>query len=555
MTADLNEVGKSKKNRNFNKFVNNPVMEDYSLRYAPSSFRKWSPWAVVLSGLGGIAAMAGYAIGGSLVLNYGFLNTFWAVLVTALINFLTGIPIALQIAKNNIDMDLLTRGAGFGYLGSTLTSLIYASFTFIFFSLEGAIMAQAITDFFHVPIFLSYLICGVVIIPMVLYGMTFLSKFQKWTQPIWMALLLLGIVGVMVHDPSSFSHWTHFVGQSPANAVFSPVLLGIVGGVQISGIAQIGEQADYLRFMPDQTPQNRRSWRWAVILAGPGWVIIGTIQTMIGMYLASTVVSHIGVAQADVPISMFTYAFHTIFGSPYVALLVATLLVLLSQLKINVTNAYSGSLSWSNFFSRTLHTHPGRVVWLLFQVVVGVLIMEMGVFNTIDKILGFYSNVAVAWIGAIVADLLINKPLLKLSPSHIEFKRAHLYNFNPVGFGSMILASVVSIVAYFGAFGPILKAYSPFLSLLLALVTSPIIAIITKGKYYLARTSSIEKLATGTGEVTCSVCENSFESHDIAYCPFHTGPICSLCCSLESSCHDACKTDEVRLVKKAVETV
>ena len=40
-------------------------------------------------------------------------------------------------------MDLLTRGAGFGYLGSTLTSLIYATFTFIFFALEAAIMALA----------------------------------------------------------------------------------------------------------------------------------------------------------------------------------------------------------------------------------------------------------------------------------------------------------------------------------------------------------------------------------------------------------------------------
>jgi hypothetical protein len=63
-------------------------------------------------------------------------------------------------------------------------------------------------------------------------------------------------------------------------------------------------------------------------------------------------------------------------------------------------------------------------------------------------ILGFCSNVAIAWIGAICADLVINKPL-RLSPSYIEFKRAHLYNFNPVGFGSMVVASVVSIVAFY----------------------------------------------------------------------------------------------------------
>ena len=64
-------------------------------------------------------------------------------MIAAVIIFVTGIPIAYYSAKYSIDMDLLTRGAGFGYLGSTLTSIIYASFTFIFFALEGSIMAQA----------------------------------------------------------------------------------------------------------------------------------------------------------------------------------------------------------------------------------------------------------------------------------------------------------------------------------------------------------------------------------------------------------------------------
>ena len=37
---------------------------------------------------------------------------------------------------------------------------------------------------------------------------------------------------------------------------------------------------------------------------------------------------------------------------------------------------------------------------------------------------------------AVVADLVINKPL-GLSPPGIEFKRAHLYDINPVGVGAM----------------------------------------------------------------------------------------------------------------------
>jgi purine-cytosine permease-like protein len=43
------------------------------------------------------------------------------------------------------------------------------------------------------------------------------------------------------------------------------------------------------------------------------------------------------------------------------------LFVMVSQLKINVTNAYAGSLAWSNFFARLTHSHPGRVVWVVFN--------------------------------------------------------------------------------------------------------------------------------------------------------------------------------------------
>ncbi|MFP3617396.1 hypothetical protein SB778_45945, partial [Paraburkholderia sp. SIMBA_050] len=76
-------------------------------------------------------------------LSYGFTNAMWAIGMVSLVIFLTGLPISYYAARHGVDMDLLARGAGFGYLGSTITSLIYASFTFIFFALEAAIMAQA----------------------------------------------------------------------------------------------------------------------------------------------------------------------------------------------------------------------------------------------------------------------------------------------------------------------------------------------------------------------------------------------------------------------------
>lgn len=535
----------SVRKRTFNRLVSNPVLEDYSLRYAPKSFRKWSEYTVASAALGGIAYLADQAIGGSLAVQFGFTNAFWGIIAAAIVIFLTGIPIAYYSAKYNVDVDLLTRGAGFGYLGSTITSVIYASFTFIFFALEGSIMAQAFKLYFDIPLPVGYALGSLIIIPLVVFGMTLLSKLQSWTQPLWLLLLFAPPVAVLFADPHSIQNWLSFAGSSPSKSAFDPLLFGTAAGIALSLIAQIGEQADYLRFMPNLTGKNSFKWWYAVLAAGPGWVILGAAKQLMGSFFASLAVAHgTPLAHANEPIQMYVTGFHYIFPSAFVALSVATFFVILSQIKINVTNAYSGSLSWSNFFSRILHAHPGRVVYIFFNVGISLTLMEMNMFSVLGKILGFYSNVAVAWIGAVVADLVINKPLLKLSPSYIEFKRAHLYNFNPVGFGSMVLASVVSIAAFFGAFGAVAEAYSCFIALGLSFVASPVIAVITKGKYYIARQGeATQTVGHDHADGECSCCNYEYEGQDITHCPFHSGSICSLCCSLESSCGDMCKKE------------
>jgi len=541
-----------KTKRSYRAWVANETLEDYSLRYAPKSFRRWSEYTVATTALGGIAYLADFAIGGSIAISYGFTNAFWAIFVAAVIIFVTGVPISYYCAKYNIDMDLLTRGAGFGYIGSTITSLVYASFTFIFFALEGAIMAQAFELYFQIPLPVGYVLSSVIVIPLVVFGMTLLSKLQVWTQPIWLILMFAPFFAVLLRQPESWSNWLNFAGKSPSGAAFDPLLFGTAAGVAFSLIAQIGEQVDYLRFMPEETSQNRTKWWLAVLAAGPGWVILGAVKQWGGAFFAALLINNgVSPEKASEPIQMYVSGFSAIFSNQSFVLAIATFFVILSQIKINVTNAYSGSLSWSNFFSRLTHAHVGRVVWLLFNVGIALALMLLGVFGTLEWVLGFYSNVAIAWIGALVADLVVNKPL-GISPSYIEFKRAHLYNFNPAGFGSMIIASIVSVIAFFGLLGPVPRAYSTFIALGLAFVLSPIIAWLTQGKYYIARedTHFHDALASreavhGRNEdynnVRCVICEYEYEGPDMAFCPVYEGPICSLCCSLDAHCHDACK--------------
>ena len=112
--------------RDYNTWVANETLEDYALRFAPRSFRKWSEMRVANTAFGAASFLVLEAVGATMLVQAGFLNAFWAILATGLIIFLIGLPVSVMAARHGLDMDLLTRGAGFGYIGSTITSLIYA---------------------------------------------------------------------------------------------------------------------------------------------------------------------------------------------------------------------------------------------------------------------------------------------------------------------------------------------------------------------------------------------------------------------------------------------
>lgn len=526
--------------RDYNSWVASETMEDYALRYTPQRFRKWSEWRVANTAFGAASFLILEAVGATLLVQYGFLNAFWAILATGLIIFLAGLPISYYAARYGVDMDLLTRGAGFGYIGSTLTSLIYASFTFIFFALEAAVMAYALELALGIPPHWGYLVCALVVIPLVTHGVSAISRLQVWTQPIWLVMLVVPFVYVVMRDPGAFDGVVHYGGEKGLTPFFDMHLFGAALTVGIALITQMGEQADYLRFMPAKTAANRRRWWFGVLAGGPGWVVLGVLKMLGGALLAYLAITHmVPVDRAVDPNQMYLAAYEYVFPHYGWAVAATAFFVVVSQLKINVTNAYAGSLAWSNFFSRVTHSHPGRVVWVVFNTLIAFMLMEMNVFEALGDVLGLYSNIAIAWMMAVVADLVINKPL-GLSPPGIEFKRAYLYDINPVGVGAMALASALSIAAHLGLFGPGAQAFSAVIALGTAFAAAPLIAWATKGRYYIARKAE-EGAYKPYATRRCVICEREYEGPDMAHCPAYQGQICSLCCTLDARCGDVCK--------------
>jgi hypothetical protein len=104
----------------------------------------------------------------------------------------------------------------------------------------------------------------------------------------------------------------------------------------------------------------------------------------------------------------------------------------------------------------------------------------------------------------------------------------------------MLIAAGVSILAFFGALGATLQPYSPLVAIGLALVLPPIIALATKGRFYLRRSSDGIDLPMydeyGNPSDTmlhCHVCRHDYERPDMTACLTHDAMVCSLCLSTD----------------------
>jgi purine-cytosine permease-like protein len=389
-------------------------------------------------------------------------------------------------------------------------------------------------------LWLGYAASTLIIFPLVIYGMKVLSTLQVWTTPLWLVLMVAPFVYLVVSHPESVGQFFAYPGENGVQGFDLGSTL-LAAGVCLSLIAQIAEQNDYLRFMPPKTPENKRSWWTWMFLAGPGWVIFGAIKQIVGLFLAVYLIANVADSAgiANQPVHQFLEIYEN-FLPGWLAMTLAVVLVVISQIKINVTNAYSGSLAWTNSFTRVTKTYPGRLVFLGVNLLIALILMEANMFDFLNTILGFYANCGMAWVVVVASDIVFNKYLLKLSPKQPEFRRGMLYAFNPVGFGSMLIAAGVSVLAFFGGLGEAIRPYSPLVAIGLALVLPPIIAIATKGKYYLRRTDDGIELpmhdehGNPSGEhLKCHVCHHDYERPDMMKCETHDAHICSLCLSTD----------------------
>lgn len=114
-------------------------------------------------------------------------------------------------------------------------------------------MAYALSMYFDLPIYVWYLISAVVVIPLVTHGVTLISRIQMITQPIWLFLMVLPFIFIFAKEPDAIRGLMNFAGSSGYDSTFNIYMFGTAIAIGMALIPQVGEQVDFLRFMPEKT--------------------------------------------------------------------------------------------------------------------------------------------------------------------------------------------------------------------------------------------------------------------------------------------------------------
>lgn len=162
--------------------------------------------------------------------------------------------------------------------------------------------------------------------------------------------------------------------------------------------------------------------------------------------------------------------------------LAGVIFVLITQIRINVMNLYSGSLALASGFEVAAHFKPGRPWWMFLVWFFGVVFYATNVINHLGTFLAVAGVLTNTWVLIILADYFICRRMLKLGRAeNIEFHEDEVRRWNPCGLISLGVAVLV------GAFGiveiyPIY--YASFVAMFLGPILHVLLTVMTKGKFY-----------------------------------------------------------------------
>lgn len=436
---------------------------DYTFDRVPREERKMG-WLSITNITFGIAtAIFYFQMGSVMALQFGAVNALISAGYAIIVAGILGSIIVYLSAKSGMNVNLLSRG-GFGYIGASLTSLIYASNFIMYCAFEGMILVAAVHAFFPaIPIWLLIVIFGSLVIPLNWFGIKQLDKLQKWSLPIFGFFLITAIV-IAFNTPSlnSGNFWTYMPEGVQIGGTALLLCIGMQHGIM--GLTAL-IASDYARFLK---PKDLKI----------GSIAIGFIPQIFCFGVMGGLGIWFGVKFAEANPGVYIV---TLLG------LGGVVFTVLTQVRINITNIYSSSLSLSNFFENMFGFTPGRRFWVVVGGVIAMILMLGGIVDHLQIAMTFQGVALMSWAAVLVTEALVLKKWLKIGPRYYESRQENLFKWNPVGVIALIVPTIIGTIAALGYMGTFLQNTAAFFAALMAAVLTVILGLTTKGRYYIRK--------------------------------------------------------------------
>lgn len=441
-------------------------IESYAIDRVPAR-QRWPIPAISLVLLGNATAMFFFSFGAQQVFLVG-----WPWLLAPIGYFflgstLIGMLTMRMASREGLSQNLLSRGLGFGSRGAAVTSFIYAVNYIFYFLFEGTIVSHAIAIYFGVPInsiggIAIFAGIGLFTLAFVWRGMHAMSLLQSWGFPIFIVLLVFGLWKLGSAHTAVGPHAWHATGAVGWAAIWGAFSLAN-GQMIFQGLMA----TDYGRFASKQ-----------IRYRGTAGIMLGELVPMfavifLGVFLGSSLLAEVGSpTHAQDPGFMFVH----IMG------IVGVLFVLITQIRINVMNLYSGSIALSSGFDVAAHFRPGRPWWMFLVWFFGVVFYATNVINHLQTFLAVAGVLTNTWVLIILADYFVCRRWLGLAAREdIEFHEDEVRPWNPCGLISLGVAVVVGALGIGGLYP---MYYASFIAMALGPVLHVALTAATRGRFY-----------------------------------------------------------------------
>lgn len=391
-------------------------MEDHALTRVPDAERR-SGWGLMTNTAGIASTLIQLAIGGSVTLIAGVWWGLLAGVVVAVFGGTLGWLVGHVAYTSGTSSTVTARLYGLGTKGSALASLIFAFMILGFLALENALLYYGTLFMFGwAPTLLNAIVIyGLLTLAWIALTVFGLPLVQRTSTVLLVAFVVLTVVLAFLALGDSTTSLGELFSAGPVvpgfesdGARFTAVLSILAGSAGALALVD----ADFARYA--------RSTRDVGILAVGGAVMIDVVVVVLGtiiIHAGSGVVGDYLTGNPDIAATQVgdsvsdkvTWMIANNSGAFFVVLagVLGFVLMYVAQVKAQVLNTYSGSLSLSNLADGLLGRSPGRVVMVVVGNVIALLMVAGDILGLINSYLGILGVTTTALAGVIIGDFFI----------------------------------------------------------------------------------------------------------------------------------------------------